>query len=249
MTSAQTNASMPRMPRWQQSLLRGWYRLKLAWPIARVQRHPVMTPFLALVAGDTSLEVVDELVMQLLPTRAYGQVVTYLKQDPACAALIRDRYMAPPYDLDALLHYPPESLGYHYATYMQARGFRAEDLYQDLDIVSDADYVEARLSQTHDIWHVVTGFQETVLDEIGLQAFHLPQFSYPLAAALIASSLMTTLLYDPEQLPSLLTRIHQGWEMGLRSRSLFAQRWEDAWEKPLATWRAELGIQPVPAIA
>jgi ubiquinone biosynthesis protein Coq4 len=32
--------------------------------------------------------------------------------------------------------------------------------------------------------------------------------------------------------------------MGLNAKPLFAQRWEDGWEKPLSQWQAELNIQP-----
>jgi ubiquinone biosynthesis protein Coq4 len=32
--------------------------------------------------------------------------------------------------------------------------------------------------------------------------------------------------------------------MGKKAKSLFAQKWEEAWEKPLAQWRAELNIMP-----
>jgi ubiquinone biosynthesis protein Coq4 len=33
--------------------------------------------------------------------------------------------------------------------------------------------------------------------------------------------------------------------MGQRARPLFAQRWEEGWEKPLAQWRQELNLLPV----
>lgn len=52
--------------------------------------------------------------------------------------------------------------------------------------LNDVVYGELRLSQTHDLWHVITGFDTTVVGEIGLQAFHLTQFPYPLASALTA---------------------------------------------------------------
>ena len=52
---------------------------------------------------------------------------------------------------------------------------------------SDAAYVELRLSQTHDLWHVITGFDTMVAGEIGLQAFHLTQFPHPLGAVLSAT--------------------------------------------------------------
>ncbi len=109
---------------------------------------------------------------------------------------------------------------------------------------SDAEYVELRLSQTHDLWHIVTGFDTSVVGEIGLQAFHLPQFPYPLATLLIANSLISITLKEPEMLPHLLEAIAQGFQMGKAAKSLFAQKWEEDWEKPLTQWQAELNIQP-----
>jgi ubiquinone biosynthesis protein COQ4 len=39
--------------------------------------------------------------------------------------------------------------------------------------------------------------------------------------------------------------IAQGWQMGQVAKPLFAQKWEEAWEKPLAQWQAELNLQPI----
>lgn len=209
------------------------------------QMQPItaLQPFLALLAGDTSLDVVGEMVLALLETPSFDLAVAHLKSDPQAEALIVDRYMAPPHDLDVLRQYPTDSLGYLYATAMQARGFRSEDLYQDMSINSEASYVEARLSQTHDIWHIVTGFGVSATEEIGLQAFHLPQFPYPLALSLLSSSMMSTLLFAPEQLPTLLDAIHRGWTMGKKAKSFFAQKWEEAWDKSLIQWQQELNIE------
>jgi ubiquinone biosynthesis protein Coq4 len=232
-----------------QTLLLLIYRPKLVLQMAQMMTLPTFQPFLALMAGDESLDVVELMSASLIETSTFDQAITYLKQDPDCAALIAERYMAPPHDLDALLQHPKDSLGYIYATQMKERGFRAEDLCQGISIDSEASYLEARLSQTHDIWHIVTGFGVNAVEEIGLQAFHLPQFPYPLAIALLSSSMMSTLLFSPKGLPMLLESIQKGWAMGQLAQPLFAQKWEEAWEKPLAQWQTELGIQPLRPLA
>jgi ubiquinone biosynthesis protein COQ4 len=215
----------------------------------QIQALPTFVPFLALMAGDESLDVVGAMSLTLLETPSFKKAVAYLCQDAACADLIKARYMSPPHDLDRLLECPKDSLGYLYAVQMKKRGFRAEELYEEMSIQSDASYIEARLSQTHDIWHIVTGFGVTGEDEIGLQAFHLPQFPYPLAIALLSSSLMSTLLFAPEELPALLESIYQGWTMGKLAKPLFAQKWEEGWDKPLAQWQAELNIYPLASLS
>jgi ubiquinone biosynthesis protein COQ4 len=212
-----------------------------------VNLAPMMAlqPYLALLAGDTSLDVVGEMSNVLLDTSAFELAVKHLRADPQCAELIEERYMAADHNIDRLLTYPPDSLGFIYARSMQAKGFQAEDLYKDIQIYSDASYVEARLSQTHDIWHIVTGFGVSAIEEIGLQAFHLPQFPYPLAVSLLSSSLMSSLLFAPQELPNLLSAIETGWAMGKTAKSFFAQKWEESWEKPLAEWRQDLQVSPL----
>lgn len=204
----------------------------------------IVKSFTSILFGDNSLETVGELTYGLLETPAYDLLAQYLNQDPACAALIRDRYIPPAHDLDALLTLPPDSLGYIYAAQMKKIGFDP-NLHAGMTAKSDAEYVELRLSQTHDLWHIITGFDTSVIGEIGLQAFHLPQFPYPLATMLIANSLISTTFKAPEMLPQLLEAIAQGFQMGKIARSLFAQKWEEGWEKPLSQWQAELNIQPI----
>jgi ubiquinone biosynthesis protein COQ4 len=199
---------------------------------------------ISMLLGDNSLQTVGELTDGLLETPAYDLVAQHLKQDPVSAALIRDRYIPPAHDLDKLLTLPQDSLGYIYAAAMKKTGFDP-NLHKGMVTESDAHYVELRLSQTHDLWHIVTGFDTSPIGEIGLQAFHLPQFAYPLATMLVANSLMSMTLLSPEHLPQLIEAIAQGLQMGKTAKSLFAQKWEEGWEKPLTQWQTELNIQPI----
>jgi ubiquinone biosynthesis protein COQ4 len=210
-----------------------------------IQMMFMFKSFIAMLMGDNSLKSVDELLYGLLETPAFDLAAQHLKRDPACAELIDNRYIPPNHDLDRLLTYPKNSLGYIYAKAMKKSGFDP-NLHVGMIAESDAHYVELRLSQTHDIWHILTGFNTSKIDEIGLQAFHLPQFPYPLATMLIANSLIASTLFDPTQLPSLLAAIGQGWRMGETAQALFAQKWEEAWDKPLTQWQAELNLQPIP---
>jgi ubiquinone biosynthesis protein COQ4 len=198
-----------------------------------IQMLRLFKSFVAMLFGDESLQAVGEMSDALVETPAFDLAAQHLMQDPACAVLIRDRYIPPAHDLNKLLAYPRNSLGYIYAVAMKKSGL-------DPNL-----HVELRLSQTHDIWHVLTGFDTSGIGEIGLQAFHLPQFPYPLATMLIANSLMSSTLFAPKELPQLLGAIAQGWQMGQVAKPLFAQKWEEAWEKPLAQWQAELNIQPI----
>jgi ubiquinone biosynthesis protein COQ4 len=200
--------------------------------------------FIAMLYGDDSLATVGQLADALVETPAFDLAARHLQRDPACAKLIRDRYIPPRHDLDRLLTYPQNSLGYIYATTMKKAGFDP-NLHIGMTTETDAKYVELRLSQTHDLWHIITGFDTSPIGEIGLQAVHLAQFPYPLATMLLANSLMSATLFAPGELPKLLGSIARGWEMGETARSLFAQKWEEGWEKSLVQWREELNVRSI----
>jgi ubiquinone biosynthesis protein Coq4 len=195
----------------------------------------------SMLFGDYSLQAIGELTDGLLRTPAYDLLAQHLNQDPACAALIRDRYTPPSHDLDKLMTYPQDSLGYIYAATMKKMGFDP-NLHAGMTARSDAEYIELRISQTHDLWHIVTGFDTSIIGEMGLQAFYLSQFPYPLSAMLIANYLMSTTLFSPQDLPQLIEAIVQGLQMGKTAKSLFAQKWEEGWEKPLIQWQEELNF-------
>ncbi|WP_216902314.1 Coq4 family protein [Synechococcus sp. CCY 9618] len=197
----------------------------------------------AMGGGDTSLELVGALSEALLETPSYALAAEHLRRDPACAALIDQRWIPPAHDLTQLAALPQGCLGQVYGSAMGQLGYDP-NLHAGMEPTNDAVYVELRLSQTHDLWHVITGFDTSVIGEIGLQAFHLSQFPYPLASALTAQSLLSITVLEPELLPPLVEAIRIGLEMGREARPLFAQRWEEGWAKPLQQWREELQLRP-----
>jgi ubiquinone biosynthesis protein COQ4 len=203
----------------------------------------ILGTFLAMTGGDSSLELVGALTEGLLETPSYALAAEHLRRDPACAALIDERWIPGPQDLGRLAALPEGSLGHAYAREMIRLGYDP-NLHAGMEPESDAVYVELRLSQTHDLWHVITGFETSVNGEIGLQAFHLTQFPYPLASVLTAQALLSTTIFEAGNLSALVQAIHTGLQMGQRARPLFAQRWEEDWEKPLAQWRQELNLLP-----
>jgi ubiquinone biosynthesis protein COQ4 len=194
-----------------------------------------------MVADVEDDEPIDRLMSSLLPSRAYQLAIEEMKADPTVADIIKERYIAPPHNLDALLQCPPDSLGYIYAATLKQKGFELIDTSQ-IPMDSEANYIESRWQQTHDIWHIVTGFEVSEIDEIALQAFYLAQFRLPLASMAIASSLISSTLLTPEDLPQLLQGIQKGWQMGIHAKPFIAQKWEEAWEKPLSQWRTQLNV-------
>ena len=200
-----------------------------------------MKAFFFLLFQPENLDTVDELSSTLVHSRAFDLAVEGMKANPEVVTMLQERYIAPTHDVDALLQYPQDSLGYAYASSLKQQGFDRID--PEVKIDADTSYIEYRWQQTHDIWHVITGFGTSEIDEIGLQAFYLAQFRLPLAGMLIANALVSTTLMHPEELPQLLKAIERGWEMGMSAKPFIAQKWEEAWEKPVSQWRRELNVE------
>ena len=178
-------------------------------------------------------------------SKATQQAVDFVKSKPEIAQLIAERYTPPKVDIDALLKLPEGSLGYIYASYIKESGFDP-NFYRQIEVEDDVSYVLLRMRQTHDIWHIVAGFTTDVTGELGLKAFELAQTHRTMAAVLLAGGLLSTLFKSPEDLDRLLDRIAVGYRMGTKTKPFLAQKWEDNWEKPLAVWRNELGVEIMP---
>ena len=168
------------------------------------------------------------------------RVLDHMRKRPETARLIDERYTAQPPDVAALTSLPEGTLGRTFAEHLRARGL-STDFYPTMAVEDEASYVAMRMRKTHDIWHVVTGFDTDVAGELGLQAFALSQLQSPFAVLLLTIGLVRS-LWEPHSLEPVMNAVTRGWTMGQVARPLFAQKWELGWEKPLADVRRELGI-------
>jgi ubiquinone biosynthesis protein COQ4 len=196
--------------------------------------------FVSLVRDPNNTDSVFEIVEGFSKTEPYRHMVSHLRSIPECAALIAERYDPPVGKIAELRLLPEGTLGKVFATEMERMGLDPE-FFPKLEVEDDLSYVALRLRKTHDIWHQVAGFGTDVPGEVGLQAFGLAQLHNPLSIAILAGTLLRALRI-PGALESDMDELTRGWALGRSTRPFFAQRWEEHWDKPLAVWRAELGV-------
>lgn len=199
--------------------------------------------FIAFTNNPNQTEAVFDMADGLRQTDLYQQFIEYAHSQPAIDQIIQERYLAPTADLERLLNCPQGSLGYHYAAEMKRAGLQP-DFYRKLAVEDDYSYIALRMRQTHDVWHIITGFGTDLAGELGLQAFTLAQTHSPLAVAILAASLMYA-LKSSSPLNPLIESMQQGWRMGENAHPFLAQKWEERWEKPLSEWRADLKVEAV----
>jgi ubiquinone biosynthesis protein COQ4 len=201
--------------------------------------------FVALMRNPDDLPSVFKIINGLRHTRAFQEMVAHMLSTPETAALITERYQGPTPNLDELAKLPEGSLGFEFAHHMREKGLQVV-FYPVLDVTDDLSYIEMRLRSTHDIWHLITGFGVTAAHELGLQAFMLAQGCAPLATVLIGGGMVRSVfgeVPDGLETPRVMDQVVQGWRMGRKAKQLMAQRWETGWQRPLAEWRQELGIE------
>lgn len=199
--------------------------------------------FVAFIENGADIEAVFDIAAALANHEVSTAAITYLKSHPEIAQLFAEQYIAPTPNLEALLKLPSDSLGFVYASHMRDANLDPE-FYRKVELQDDASYLALRMRQTHDIWHTVTGFGIDFAGELGLQAFQLAQNRSPLAVMLIAAITLNMIKMNSDLNP-LVRIIQQGYDLGYQAKPFLAQKWEEAWEKPLVDWRKELNVTPL----
>jgi ubiquinone biosynthesis protein COQ4 len=141
-------------------------------------------------------------------------------------------------DFDALRALPDGSLGREYTRFLDQNGI-TPDAFEELPGVGDERiaWIMLRMRQTHDLWHVLTGYAPDVLGEVRLQAFTFAQTGAPSAIALtLFGALRWTFRAEGNY-----REIVRAYRRGKATRFLPTFRWEDEWATPLEELRARLG--------
>ncbi len=170
-------------------------------------------------------------------------------------ALWKERYFPPPYDLNALEKLPPNTLGYVYASHMKHHHL-TPDFYIQYRKMDDEGirkffnqkirYIRFRISQTHDVWHVLTGFDISSLGEAGLQGFYFGQFHSGFSVFIYLISLLASLAarqYD--SLEKALELFYKGYVSGKHAKFILPVKWEEHWAEDIDDVRRQYNITPI----
>lgn len=144
-------------------------------------------------------------------------------------------------DLDALRAMPAGTLGREYMRFLDDNGI-TPDAFEKLPEVGDprVAYVMLRMRQTHDLWHVLTGYTPDVRGELLLQAFSYAQTRSPasLLIAMIGSARWAF------KWPNQVMALREAFQRGTRTSFLPTFRWEEHWATPVTELRALLDCPP-----
>jgi ubiquinone biosynthesis protein COQ4 len=150
----------------------------------------------------------------------------------------------PPIDLEKLIQYPKGSFGYEYARHMQENHLKPFNVSPGLEEIAERNVFALRYAITHDIFHVLLGFDTSYAGEIGVLAFAVEQDYSPQLKVSLALAKAIYPILAPQQVKEIFTNLGKGQELGKKAKFLLGVRFEEYWDKSLTSVKAELGLTP-----
>ena len=175
----------------------------------------------------------------LLKADAFG-----VKTEPAIAQKMeRIKGYAPRINLSELILLPKGTFGYECTSHMLTNKLRPLNISSELAEIVQNNLFALRYAVTHDIFHVLLGFDTSYAGEIGVLAFAVEQkYSKLQPLSLFIARILYPLL-APKQFRAIWASVRRGKQMGQQARFLLNYRFEDYWHKSLDTLRQELNIK------
>ncbi len=190
-------------------------------------------------------------IVEALSGKNSQRLLRSIRQDPAGIRLLRERpvFDTSTCDLDDLLALPAGSFGRTFAEWMTLNGFEP-GLMERKSSAPDPEvaYLSQRLTQVHDFWHVLTGYNRDPVGELGVLAFgwaqmHSLGIGYLLGTILMRSTRSTW--SEGKLVSPLLPFMWRAYRAGRRARFLAPLVLEDLFEMPLDEARGLLGVEPL----
>ncbi|MCC0178021.1 hypothetical protein I4641_13635 [Waterburya agarophytonicola K14] len=191
-------------------------------------------------APDGNFEAVAYLSKTLNNPETLDIIIEFLSRNSQGRQAFLNRPRLGHVDLPQLLTLPEDTLGYVYAKQMMRNGAMPLEMSKSNN---DYQFFITHLRETHDIWHVVTGFDTDIIGEIQLEAFYVAQlYASRFWLALIAKNLVKAVVDDIETAGEYLNAISQGWTMAQQAKPLFGIQWNTLWSTSLKDLRVSLNI-------
>ncbi|MFO0677823.1 MAG: Coq4 family protein [Polyangiaceae bacterium] len=138
-------------------------------------------------------------------------------------------------DFAALRALPEGTLGREYVRFLDDNGI-TPDVFKRPDLANaEVAYLAQRIRQTHDLWHVLTGYSPDVPGEILLQWFTYAQTRAPSAFLIGLFGTLRFGIFERGFLP----RVVHAYRKGGACRFLATVRWESRWNDRVEDLRRE----------
>ncbi len=198
----------------------------------QAQQKLLLSSFLDMVNGtDGDFSLIGQLAVASADEESMELMIQHLSIHPQGKQAFEQPFSLGEIDLIELSKLADNTLGYRYAEHMTQN--QLKPLRSHLP-QNNRDFLGVHITETHDIWHVLTGCQTDIFGEIQLEAFYIAQLKMSrFWLALMTKNLLKALVYDIEIADRYMSVITKGWMMGERAEPLFGVNWNNLWATPI----------------
>ena len=216
----------------KESFVFSWYiKLKVLIALLKVVKDPTQTESV-LKIGNTK---------KLASGKSMEEALARVKDSPQAKKLMVDRWAPKAYKVAELATLPKDSFGYAYWQYMNENKLDPH-FYGKVEGDDEISFMRRRVRQTHDFFHVLTGFNTTPLGEAGVIAFTYAQYRGGFGLVILAMLMLHFGFFKPHQGAACIENIVKGWKLGNQSQFLFGVKFEELFKQSLDSLRKELNI-------
>ena len=190
---------------------------------------------LKVLRRDPTNPVYGPLLYACMDSTAYASLARAWRSSPGGARLLAQRptLQGRELDLEALARLPAGTLGHEFTRYFRENGI--EPFVTEFAVVSEIDYMTKRSRETHDLFHLITGYRTDRMGELELQAFTLGNLRFPSAALVLAfAAPLLIKRHGVKEVRPHFARLRAAYHRGARSRELLSVAYEELWYRPVA---------------
>lgn len=173
----------------------------------------------------------------------WESAIEVLKRDPRTETAVRNAGVFGPIDLARLGELPVGTLGRVFADHCRARAIDPNLIH--VPPAGEVGWLLNTLYQTHDIWHVATGWGNDLEGEVGLGAFYSAQLGSPAFFGYMLALIFLNVISRRADLDSVFAAFSVGYRAGKRAEPLMGVDWKELWEVPVTEIRARFQLEPV----
>ena len=170
----------------------------------------------------------------------WEEAIEFLKADPRTAPAMLARKPFGPIILKDLEPLPEGTLGRVFADHCRARSIDPNLVH--VPPTDEIGWMLNHLYQTHDIWHVITGWGNDLPGEVGLAGFYSAQFGAPPFFGYMLALILLNTVLRKAKLDRIFEAFSAGYQTGLRTQPLFGADWDALWSVPIDELRARFEI-------
>lgn len=174
--------------------------------------------------------------------KAFKAVESLVLSNSDFRRMHQENYQAEMPRLEKLALLPPESFGYHVYRHMHDNNLGFE-IFPILQADNPIIYLNNRIYQDHDLWHVLLGYGIEIEDELAVQAFGVAQFNSPVGTLIVAGGLIHLLAKNPMRAVTAFHKLNEGFNIGKKAKFLLGVRLHDFFHLPIQELRNACQLQ------